>query len=116
MRNKPTDTVKGEAAMTDFQFKAYIELRDKYDAAVRELDLMRQKSELQAKAQAEIKAKSASTTDDGSMSDYQFQRYEKLRDKCEEMAHENALLREENAKLKVQAEMLKSLSEGKNKR
>ena len=112
MRNKSTDTVKGEAAMTDFQFKSYIELRDKYDAAVRELELLRKKNEIQAQVQAEIQAKTESM-DDG-MSDYQFQRYEKLRDKCEEMAHENALLREENAKLKVQAEMLKSLS-GDNK-
>ena len=119
MRNKSADTVKGEAAMTDFQFKAYIELRDKYDVAVRELELMRQKTEIQAKAQAErqaeLQAKSVSG-DEGTMSDYQFQRYEKLRDKCEELGHENALLREENAKLKVQAEMLKSLSEGKNKK
>ena len=119
MRNKSADTVKGEAAMTDFQFKAYIELRDKYDAAVRELELMRQKNEIQMQAnaekQAEIQAKSAQA-DEGTMSDYQFQRYEKLRDKCEELTHENTLLREENAKLKVQAEMLKSLSEGKNKK
>ena len=116
MRNKSADTVKGEAAMTDFQFKSYVELRDKYDVVVRELDLLRQKNEIQEKAQEEIRAKATASADDGSMSDYQFQRYEKLRDKCEEMAHENALLREENARLKVQAEMLKSLSEGKNKK
>ena len=116
MRNKSADTVKGEAAMTDFQFKAYMELRDKYDAAMRELELLRKKQETQAELQAEVQAKTTVSGDDGSMSDYQFQRYEKLRDKCEEMAHENALLREENAKLKVQAEMLKSLSEGKNKK
>ena len=108
MRNKSTDTVKGEAAMTDFQFKAYIELRDKYEAAVKELESLRKKGEIQAEIAAEVQAMTGAR-DDG-MSDYQFQRYEKLRDKCEEMAHENALLREENAKLKVQAEMLKSLS------
>ena len=112
MRNKSIDTVKGEAAMTDFQFKSYIELRDKYDAAVRELEVIRKQKEIQAEIQAEVEAKTSSL--DEGMSDYQFQRYEKLRDKCEEMAHENALLREENARLKVQAELYKSLS-GDNK-
>lgn len=105
MRNKYTDAAKGDAAMTDFQFKTYIELRDKYDEAVRELELLRKKSET-------YKEKETKNVNEG-VSDYQFQRYEKLRDKCEELSHELALLREENARLKVQAEMLKSLSSEK---
>ena len=98
MRSKSIDDAKGEASMTDYQFKAYIELRDKYDALVLDINQMRQREPHNA--------------DDG-MTDYQFRRYEKLRDRCEEMKQEITLLREENAKLKIQAEMLKALSSDK---
>ena len=98
MRNKPVDYAKGEASMTDYQFKAYIELRDKYDALLNEMNQIRQKE--------------PQTGEEG-MTDYQFRRYEKLRDKYEDMRHELFLLREENAKLKIQTEMLKTLSNEK---
>ena len=98
MRNKPVEIEKGEASMTDFQFKAYIELRDKYDALVQEMSQLRQRD--------------AQIGEDG-MTDYQFRRYEKLRDKYEEVSHELSLLREENIKLQIQNEMLKTLSNEK---
>ena len=98
MRNKPTDYAKGEASMTDYQFKAYIELRDKYDALLQEMNQLRQKE--------------PHHIEEG-MTDYQFRRYEKLRDKYEDIKFELSLLREENAKLKIQAEMLKALSNEK---
>ena len=91
------DTVnytKGETPMTDLQFNAYVELRNKYDELLQEADKMRRVA--------------PRSSDDG-MTDYQFRRYEKLRDKCEELDRELALLREENAKLKIQLEMSKAL-------
>ena len=100
MRDKSADCAKGEASMTDFQFKTYLELRDKYDAVVQELDLLRQQEESQIAEEG--------------MSDYQFRRYEKLRDKYEEARVELTVLREENAKLKLQAQMLKALSNDKS--
>ena len=96
--NNPIDFVKGEASMTDYQFKAYVELRDKYDALLQEVN--------------QIPQKDPSSADDG-MSDYQFRRYERLRDKYEQMSHELAMLREENIKLQIQAEMLRALSNEK---
>ena len=99
MSGKSVDTVRGEASMTDYQFKAYIDLRDKYDAVVQELNQLR----VEETQTAEIP-----------MTDYQFRRYEKLRDKYEDMRVELSLLREENSKLKIQAEMLKALSPDKN--
>ena len=98
MRSKPVDNAEGEASMTDYQFRSYIELRDKYDALVLELNQLRQNT--------------PHTADDG-MTDYQFRRYEKLRDKYEEVSHELALLREENIKLQIQTEMLRALSPDK---
>ena len=98
MRNKSSDIERGEASMTDYQFKAYIELRDKYDALLNEMNQLRQKE--------------PQSGEEG-MTDYQFRRYEKLRDRYEDMRHELLLLREENAKLKIQAEMLKTLSNEK---
>ena len=80
--------------MTDLQFNAYVELRNKYDELLQEADRMR---------------RAAPRTSDEGMTDYQFRRYEKLRDKCEELERELALLREENAKLKIQLEMSKAL-------
>ena len=41
------------------------------------------------------------------MTDYQFQQYEAIRDKCEDLTRENIQLREENAKLKNEIEQLK---------
>ena len=87
--------------MTDFQFKAYLELRDKYEALLREMDNVNQTN--------------TRNTEDG-MTDFQFRRYEKLRDKCDEMSHELAMLREENIRLQIQAEMLKTLNEKKQYR
>ena len=98
MRSKSVDYAKGDASMTDYQFRAYIDLRDKYDALVQDMNQLRQKE--------------SSNGEDG-MTDYQFRRYEKLRDECEELRREIYLLREENTKLKIQSEMLKALSNDK---
>jgi len=84
--------------MTDYQFKSYIELRDKYDALVQELNQLRQ---------------SEPRNEQDGMTDYQFRRYERLRDKYEEISHELSLLREENIKLQIQTEMLKALTSDK---
>ena len=80
--------------MTDLQFNAYVELRNKYDELLQEVDKMR---------------RATLRSPDEGMTDYQFQRYEKLRDRCEELEREITLLREENAKLKIQLEMAKGL-------
>ena len=101
MRSKSFDCIEGEASMTDYQFKAYVELRDKYDALVQETNQLRQKE-----------PGNVQSGQDG-MTDYQFRRYEKLRDKYEEVSHELSLLREENIKLQIQAEMLRTLSDEK---
>ena len=101
MRSKSFDYSEGEASMTDYQFKAYVELRDKYDALVQETSQLRQKEPCNGQS-----------GQDG-MTDYQFRRYEKLRDKYEEVSHELSLLREENIKLQIQAEMLRTLSDEK---
>ena len=95
MRGKSVDYSEGESSMTDYQFKAYIELRDKYDALLQEVNQSRHQEPC---------------NDQDGMTDYQFRRYEKLRDKCEQMSHELALLREENIKLQIQTEMLKALT------
>ena len=95
MNNKSADAAKGEAAMTDYQFKAYVELRDKYDALLLETEQLRN-NEPQA-------------VEDG-MTDYQFRRYEKLRDKYEEMRVEMAMLREMNVKLQIQIEMMRAIN------
>ena len=95
MNNKPADVAKGEASMTDYQFKAYVELRDKYDALLLEMEQLR-KNEPEA-------------VEDG-MTDYQFRRYEKLRDKYEEVKVEMAMLREMNVKLQIQIEMMRALN------
>jgi len=86
------DTVnysKGETPMTDMQFTAYVELRDKYEA------LLEMRLAPQTKA-------------DDTVNDILFQRYEQVRDKCEELSNELALLRKENAGLQMQLDMLKS--------
>ena len=95
MYNKSANAAEGEAAMTDYQFKAYVELRDKYDALLLETEQLR-KNEPQA-------------VEDG-MTDYQFRRYEKLRDKYEEMKVEMTMLREMNVKLQIQIEMMRALN------
>jgi len=95
MQDKPADAIKGEAAMTDYQFKAYVELRDKYDALLLETEQLRNNE--------------PQPVEDG-MTDYQFRRYEKLRDKYEEMKVEIAMLREMNVKLQIQVEMMKALN------
>ena len=98
MRYKSEDSAKGETSMTDYQFRAYVELRDKYDALLQEMNSLRRND--------------PQVADDG-MTDYQFKRYEKLRDKYEEMKLELSLLREENIKLQIQAEMLRTLANDK---
>ena len=84
---------KSESPMTDLQFTAYMELRDKYEALLAEVTALRL---------------AQPCADDAPMSDYQFQRYEQIRDKCETLSNELAQVRKENTKLKLQAEMLRS--------
>ena len=81
--------------MTDLQFTAYVELRDKYETLLQEATELRYS--LPQKAEDVV-------------SDYQFQRYEQVRDRCEELDKELSLLRKENAKLKMQLEMFKTSS------
>jgi len=83
------DYSKGESPMTDEQFKAYVELRDKYEALL-ELRLAPQN------AGNEV------------VGDYQFRRYDQLRDEHEALKIESAQLRKENAGLKMQLDMFKS--------
>jgi len=83
------DYTKGETPMTDKQFLAYVELRDKYEALL------------------QLRVAPPGKTDDV-LSDYQFKRYEQIRDKCEKLGNELILLRKENASLKMQVDMLKS--------
>jgi seryl-tRNA synthetase len=100
MAPDPADFAKGESPMTDLQFNAYIELRDKYEALLQEL------AELRRRAPASASAHVA----EESTSDYQFQKYEQLRNKNEDLNKEIALLRKENARLKMQIDMLMSNS------
>jgi len=80
---------EGESPMTDLQFSAYVELRDKYEALL-ELRLAPPQKEEDA------------------VSDYQFKRYEQLRDKCEKQTLEIDQLRKDNTSLRMQVEMLKA--------
>ena len=96
--NSNVNSAKGETNMTDYQFRTYVELRDKYDAVLLELEQLRQKA--------------PQTVDDG-MTDYQFRRYEKLRDKYEELKVELAMQREVNVKLQIQVEMMRTLTNEK---
>jgi len=88
------DYAKGETPMTDQQFAAYVELRDKYEAL------------LELKVAPIVPGSNA----DEPVSDYQFKRFEQLRDECEELKNELALLKKENAGLKMQLDMMKSSS------
>ena len=88
------DYSKGESPMTDMQFAAYTELRDKYEALL-----------LEAAGGLSIVPSGKS---DLSFSDYQFKRFEQVRDKCEELGSEIAALRKENSRLKLQVELLQS--------
>ena len=89
MAPETVDYSKGETPMTDEQFKAYVELRDKYEALL------------------ELRVKPQGVADD-TASDYQFKRFEQLRDEHEELRNEIALLRKENAGLRMQLEMFRS--------
>ena len=91
MASDNVDYAKGETPMTDQQFAAYVELRDKYEAL------------LELRLAPAIRA-------DEPVSDYQFKRFEQLRDDCEELKTELASLRKENAGLKMQLEMIKNSS------
>ena len=104
MRKNTVDYAKGETPMTDLQFNAYIELQKKYNDLLDEVNHLRREKPR--------RSGEGRRSDEG-MSDYQFQRYEKVRDKCEELSREVSALKQENAKLIVQAEMLKALSNEK---
>ena len=83
------DYTKGESPMTDLQFTAYVELRDKYEALLA-LRIEPPKSEEEP------------------VNETLFRSYEQVRDKCEELGNELALLRKENAGLRLQLDMRKS--------
>ena len=86
------DFTKGEEPMTDLQFTAYAEMRDKYEALLQEVIVLR------------VAAEKRSEGD----SDYQFRQYEEMRDKVEDLGKEISSLRRENARLKMQEDMFKS--------
>jgi len=95
MAPNSVDTVKGESPMTDLQFTAYIELRDKYETLLQEALAMKL---------------APSQKGEDSVSDYQFQQYEQIRDRNDELKTELASLRKENAKLKLQVDILRTSS------
>jgi len=95
MTTEVVDYAKGETPMTDLQFNAFNELREKYEALLQEVAVLRVEPVLK--------------TDDV-LSDYQFQRFEKVRDQCEVLSKEVASLLKENARLKLQLDMLKTSS------
>ena len=95
MAQNSVDTVKGESPMTDLQFTAYIELRDKYETLLQEAVMLRL---------------SPSPKGNEPVSDYQFQQYEQIRDRNDELSRELASLRKENAKLKLQVDILRTSS------
>ena len=79
--------------MTDLQFTAYTDLRDKYEALLQET--------------VELRLAAPCRTEDV-VSEQQFERYVELRDKYDEQGSELVSLRKENTKLKMQLEMVKS--------
>ena len=79
--------------MTDLQFTAYMELRDKYETLLQEIASLR------------LAPPGAAG---GTLSDYQFQRFEEVRDRCEELNKEITVLKRENTRLKMQVELLKT--------
>ena len=83
------DYAKGESPMTDLQFTAYVELRDKYEALLA------------------LRLEPPDRPDEA-VNETLFRRYEQVRDKCEELSNELALLRKENAGLLMQLDMRKS--------
>jgi len=93
MAPETVDYAKGESPMTDFQFTAYLELREKYESLLQEV--------------VELRLVPISNSESG-VSDYQFQRFEEIRDKNEELNNELAVMRKENTRLKMQVELLKT--------
>ena len=89
---------KSEELMTDLQFLAYKESRDKLDVSLRkEIDLL----------QSRCTALEASNGDSG-MTDLQFQCYVKLRDECYALRNENESLSKKCAELEHKLEILKN--------
>ena len=89
---KDGDSAKGEATMTDKQFSAYVEIRDKYEALLQEVIVLRMAAEKRSEGD----------------SDYQFRQYEEMRNKCEELGKELVSLRRENARLRMQEDIFKN--------
>ena len=84
---------KGEGSMTDLQFSAYVELRDKYEALLKEVVVLRLSAEKKV---------------DSEEADYRFRQYEELRDKCDELSKDLTAMRRENARLRMQEDIFKN--------
>jgi len=93
MAPETVDSSKGDSQMTDIQFTAYVELRDKYETLLQEAVALRLKPSVAAES---------------TVSDYQFQRFEEVRDKCEELNNELIAMKKENIRLKMQVELLRT--------
>lgn len=89
----PAHLKKGETPMTDLQFTAYMDIRDKYEALLQETIALRLAP--QGKASDNV-------------DDYQFKKYEEVRDECEQLRTELTALHKENTRLRMQVELLKS--------
>ena len=92
LEKKEADFKKGEASMTDLQFSAYVELRDKYEALLQEVVVLRLDAERRGSEETV----------------YQFRQYEEMRDKVEELTKELSSLRKENAGLRMQEDIFKN--------
>jgi len=86
------DSIKDEEPMTDLQFSAYVEIRDKYEGLLQEVIALRVAAEKRVEGD----------------SDYQFKQYEEMRDRVEELSKEIVSLRRENARLRMQEDMFRN--------
>ena len=86
------DLPEVDEPMTDMQFSAYVEIRDKYEALLQEVVVLRVTAEKRVEGD----------------SDYQFKQYEEMRDKVDELGKEVASLRRENTRLRMQEDVYKS--------
>ena len=92
----PSNPKKGETPMTDLQFTAYMDIRDKYDALLQEVVELR------------VAPQGKSTCAGDVIGDYQFKKYEEVRNECEQLRTELTAMQKENTRLRMQVELLKS--------
>lgn len=96
----PADLKKGDTPMTDLQFTAYMDIRDKYDALLQEIVALR------LAPQGKTAGPQGGAAEP--FGEYQFKKYEEVRDECEHLRTELTALHKENTRLKMQVELLKS--------